>query len=72
VSLETLTDQCVARRSVYRIRELIAVVVTHSPNRRLQWQNVFSRDILLDMLEREPGHDFWRELIPGARWPPTR
>jgi glucose-1-phosphate adenylyltransferase len=27
---------------------------------------VFSRDILLDMLEREPGMDFGRELIPGA------
>ena len=27
---------------------------------------VFSRDILLDMLERESGHDFGRELIPGA------
>lgn len=27
---------------------------------------VFSRRILLDMLEREPGHDFGRELIPGA------
>ena len=27
---------------------------------------VFSRDVLLDMLEREPGIDFGRELIPGA------
>jgi glucose-1-phosphate adenylyltransferase len=27
---------------------------------------VFSRDILLDMLERESGLDFGRELIPGA------
>ena len=27
---------------------------------------VFSRDILLEMLERESGHDFGRELIPGA------
>jgi glucose-1-phosphate adenylyltransferase len=27
---------------------------------------VFSRQILLDMLEREPGLDFGRELIPGA------
>jgi len=27
---------------------------------------VFSRDILLDMLERESGVDFGRELIPGA------
>jgi glucose-1-phosphate adenylyltransferase len=27
---------------------------------------VFSRRVLLDMLEREPGHDFGRELIPGA------
>jgi glucose-1-phosphate adenylyltransferase len=27
---------------------------------------VFSRDILLDMLERESGMDFGRELIPGA------
>jgi glucose-1-phosphate adenylyltransferase len=27
---------------------------------------VFSRRILLDMLEREPGIDFGRELIPGA------
>ena len=27
---------------------------------------VFSRDVLLDMLEREPGHDFGRELIPNA------
>jgi glucose-1-phosphate adenylyltransferase len=27
---------------------------------------VFSRDILLDMLERESGYDFGRELIPGA------
>jgi glucose-1-phosphate adenylyltransferase len=27
---------------------------------------VFSRDILLDMLEREPGLDFGRELIPHA------
>jgi glucose-1-phosphate adenylyltransferase len=27
---------------------------------------VFSRDILLDMLEREPGLDFGRELIPNA------
>jgi glucose-1-phosphate adenylyltransferase len=27
---------------------------------------VFSRDVLLDMLERESGHDFGRELIPGA------
>jgi glucose-1-phosphate adenylyltransferase len=27
---------------------------------------VFSRQILLDMLEREPGIDFGRELIPGA------
>jgi glucose-1-phosphate adenylyltransferase len=27
---------------------------------------VFSRRVLLDMLEREAGHDFGRELIPGA------
>ena len=27
---------------------------------------VFSRQVLLDMLEREPGHDFGRELIPRA------
>jgi glucose-1-phosphate adenylyltransferase len=27
---------------------------------------VFSRDVLLDMLERESGLDFGRELIPGA------
>jgi glucose-1-phosphate adenylyltransferase len=27
---------------------------------------VFSRDVMLDMLEREPGVDFGRELIPGA------
>ena len=27
---------------------------------------VFSRRVLLDMLERESGHDFGRELIPGA------
>jgi len=27
---------------------------------------VFSRRMLLDMLEREAGHDFGRELIPGA------
>src|SRR6476646_5493753 len=27
---------------------------------------VFSRQTLLDMLEREPGVDFGRELIPGA------
>ena len=27
---------------------------------------VFSRQVLLDILEREPGHDFGRELIPGA------
>jgi glucose-1-phosphate adenylyltransferase len=27
---------------------------------------VFSRRVLIDMLEREPGHDFGRELIPGA------
>ncbi len=27
---------------------------------------VFSRQVLLDMLEREPGHDFGRELIPNA------
>lgn len=27
---------------------------------------VFSRRVLLEMLEREPGHDFGRELIPGA------
>jgi len=27
---------------------------------------VFSRDILLEMLEREAGHDFGRELIPAA------
>jgi glucose-1-phosphate adenylyltransferase len=27
---------------------------------------VFSRQTLLDMLEREAGHDFGRELIPGA------
>jgi glucose-1-phosphate adenylyltransferase len=27
---------------------------------------VFSRQVLLDMLEREPGMDFGRELIPGA------
>src|SRR5262245_60183859 len=27
---------------------------------------VFSRDILLEMLARESGHDFGRELIPGA------
>lgn len=27
---------------------------------------VFSRQVLLDMLEREPGVDFGRELIPGA------
>jgi glucose-1-phosphate adenylyltransferase len=27
---------------------------------------VFSRRVMLDMLEREPGHDFGRELIPGA------
>jgi glucose-1-phosphate adenylyltransferase len=27
---------------------------------------VFSRRVLIEMLEREPGHDFGRELIPGA------
>ena len=27
---------------------------------------VFSRQVMLDMLEREAGHDFGRELIPGA------
>lgn len=27
---------------------------------------VFSRRVLLEMLEREPGHDFGRELIPNA------
>jgi glucose-1-phosphate adenylyltransferase len=27
---------------------------------------VFSREVLLEMLERETGHDFGRELIPGA------
>lgn len=27
---------------------------------------VFSRAVMLDLLEREPGHDFGRELIPGA------
>jgi glucose-1-phosphate adenylyltransferase len=27
---------------------------------------VFSRRVLMDMLEREPGHDFGRELIPNA------
>ncbi len=27
---------------------------------------VFSRQVLLDMLDRESGHDFGRELIPGA------
>jgi glucose-1-phosphate adenylyltransferase len=27
---------------------------------------VFSRQVMLDMLERESGHDFGRELIPGA------
>jgi glucose-1-phosphate adenylyltransferase len=27
---------------------------------------VFSRRVLLDILEREAGHDFGRELIPGA------
>lgn len=27
---------------------------------------VFSRQVLLDMLDREPGHDFGRELIPNA------
>jgi len=27
---------------------------------------VFSRRILIEMLEREPGHDFGRELIPSA------
>ena len=27
---------------------------------------VFSRDVMLDMLESEPGIDFGRELIPGA------
>jgi glucose-1-phosphate adenylyltransferase len=27
---------------------------------------VFSRDVMLNMLERESGHDFGRELIPGA------
>src|SRR5687767_8297397 len=27
---------------------------------------VFSRHVLLEMLEREPGHDFGRELIPAA------
>jgi glucose-1-phosphate adenylyltransferase len=27
---------------------------------------VFSRRVLLDILEREPGHDFGRELIPNA------
>jgi glucose-1-phosphate adenylyltransferase len=27
---------------------------------------VFSRQVLLDILEREPGHDFGRELIPNA------
>jgi glucose-1-phosphate adenylyltransferase len=27
---------------------------------------VFSRQVLLEMLAREPGHDFGRELIPGA------
>ena len=27
---------------------------------------VFSREVLLEILEREPGHDFGRELIPAA------
>src|SRR5678815_2103263 len=27
---------------------------------------VFSRNVLLEMLDREPGHDFGRELIPNA------
>jgi glucose-1-phosphate adenylyltransferase len=27
---------------------------------------VFTRRVLLDMLHRDPGHDFGRELIPGA------
>ena len=27
---------------------------------------VFSRQVMLDLLEREPGHDFGRELIPAA------
>ena len=27
---------------------------------------VFKRDVILEMLEREPGHDFGRELIPAA------
>ena len=27
---------------------------------------VFSRQVLLDILERDPGHDFGRELIPNA------
>ncbi|MGH9253263.1 MAG: glucose-1-phosphate adenylyltransferase [Vicinamibacterales bacterium] len=27
---------------------------------------VFSRRVILDLLEREPGHDFGRELIPAA------
>jgi len=27
---------------------------------------VFSRDVMLELLEREPGHDFGRELIPAA------
>jgi glucose-1-phosphate adenylyltransferase len=27
---------------------------------------VFSRDVMLELLDREPGHDFGRELIPAA------
>src|SRR5688572_1960054 len=27
---------------------------------------VFSREVLIEILEREPGHDFGRELIPAA------
>ena len=46
-----------------------ATFATHSDDRPFMASMgiyVFSRDVLLDMLRREPGHDFGRELIPGA------
>jgi len=46
-----------------------ATFATHSDHRPFMASMgvyVFSRDVLLDMLRREPGHDFGRELIPGA------
>ena len=46
-----------------------ATFATHSDERPFMASMgiyVFTRRVLLDMLHREPGHDFGRELIPGA------